>query len=91
MFLPPVIMMHANYSGIETWFSSSYRFFSLKLENVAAFAFVLSIIVLSLISTKRRRKKKIRRILDDTELGEETKRKIAIEKVNASKCQKLGW
>lgn len=33
------------------------------------------------ISTKRRRKKKIRRILDDAELGEETRRKIAIEKV----------
>ncbi|XP_019054212.1 PREDICTED: protein CHROMATIN REMODELING 20 isoform X2 [Nelumbo nucifera] len=32
------------------------------------------------VSTKRRRKKKIRRILEDTELGEETKRKIAIEK-----------
>ncbi|CAN1765750.1 Protein CHROMATIN REMODELING 20 [Linum perenne] len=32
------------------------------------------------ISSKRRRKKKIRRILDDAELGEETKRKIAIEK-----------
>ncbi|KAM7532167.1 hypothetical protein LguiB_035577 [Lonicera macranthoides] len=31
-------------------------------------------------STKRRQKKKIRRILDDAELGEETKRKIAIEK-----------
>ncbi|XP_072955978.1 protein CHROMATIN REMODELING 20 isoform X2 [Typha angustifolia] len=29
---------------------------------------------------KRRRKKRIRRILDDTELGEETKNKIAIEK-----------
>lgn len=35
----------------------------------------------SCTSTKRRPKKKIRRILDDTELGEETKRKIAIEKV----------
>lgn len=34
-------------------------------------------------STKRKRKKKIRRILDDTELGEETKRKIAIEKVKS--------
>ncbi|XP_042518002.1 protein CHROMATIN REMODELING 20 isoform X2 [Macadamia integrifolia] len=32
------------------------------------------------ISTKKIRKKKIRRILDDAELGEETKRKIAIEK-----------
>ncbi|KAF8401988.1 hypothetical protein HHK36_012939 [Tetracentron sinense] len=32
------------------------------------------------ISTKKRRKKRIRRILDDAELGEETKRKIAIEK-----------
>ncbi|KAK9087659.1 hypothetical protein Syun_030053 [Stephania yunnanensis] len=34
----------------------------------------------STISVKKRRKKKIRRILDDTELGEETKQKIAIEK-----------
>lgn len=33
------------------------------------------------ISTRRRQKKKIRRILDDAELGEETRRKIAIEKV----------
>ncbi|XP_052191334.1 protein CHROMATIN REMODELING 20 [Diospyros lotus] len=32
------------------------------------------------ISSRRKRKKKIRRILDDAELGEETKRKIAIEK-----------
>ncbi|KAG0475030.1 hypothetical protein HPP92_014716 [Vanilla planifolia] len=32
------------------------------------------------ISTSKRRKKKIRRILDDTELGEGTKTKIAIEK-----------
>jgi hypothetical protein len=32
-------------------------------------------------SSKRKKKKKIRRIIDDAELGEETKRKIAIEKV----------
>uniref|UniRef100_A0A1D1Z2M2 ATP-dependent helicase ATRX n=2 Tax=Anthurium amnicola TaxID=1678845 RepID=A0A1D1Z2M2_9ARAE len=32
------------------------------------------------ISNKKRRKRKIRRILDDAELGEETKQKIAIEK-----------
>ncbi|XXG90588.1 hypothetical protein AAC387_Pa12g2318 [Persea americana] len=32
------------------------------------------------INNKKRRKRKIRRILDDAELGEETKRKIAIEK-----------
>ncbi|THG10502.1 hypothetical protein TEA_012530 [Camellia sinensis var. sinensis] len=32
------------------------------------------------ISSKRKRKKNIRRIIDDAELGEETKRKIAIEK-----------
>ena len=31
--------------------------------------------------SKRRMKKRIRRIMDDTELGEETKRKIAMEKV----------
>lgn len=36
----------------------------------------------SLFRSKRKRKKKIRRILDDAELGEETKRKIAIEKVS---------
>jgi transcriptional regulator ATRX len=33
------------------------------------------------IRSKRKKKKKIRRIIDDAELGEETKRKIAIEKV----------
>jgi len=32
-------------------------------------------------SSKRKKQKKIRRIIDDAELGEETKRKIAIEKV----------
>lgn len=37
--------------------------------------------ILSISSTKRRRKKIIRRIIDDAELGEETKKKIAIEKV----------
>lgn len=36
-------------------------------------------------SSKRKQKKKIRRILDDAELGEETKRKIAIEKVSYAK------
>lgn len=36
---------------------------------------------LSSVSSKRKRKKKIRRIIDDAELGEETRRKIAIEKV----------
>ncbi|MCD7462186.1 hypothetical protein HAX54_047949 [Datura stramonium] len=41
-------------------------------------------------STKRRRKKKIRRILDDTELGEETKRKIAIEKERQERLKSLG-
>ncbi|KAG5232712.1 protein CHROMATIN REMODELING [Salix suchowensis] len=39
------------------------------------------------ISSKRKKKKKIRRIIDDTELGEETKRKIAIEKMmNFASC-----
>lgn len=33
------------------------------------------------ICLRKRRKKRIRRIIDDTELGEETKMKIAIEKV----------
>lgn len=33
------------------------------------------------VISKQRMKKKIRRIIDDTELGEETKRKIAMEKV----------
>ncbi|KAE9611986.1 putative DNA helicase chromatin remodeling SNF2 family [Lupinus albus] len=41
------------------------------------------------ISSKRRRKKKIRRILDDTELGEETKRKIAIEKERQERLKSL--
>nr|GMC50152.1 protein CHROMATIN REMODELING 20 isoform X1 [Ipomoea batatas] len=39
--------------------------------------------------TKRKRKKKIRRILDDTELGEETKRKIAIEKERQERLKSL--
>jgi transcriptional regulator ATRX len=39
--------------------------------------------------TKRRRKKKIRRILDDAELGEETKRKIAIEKERQERLKSL--
>jgi hypothetical protein len=33
------------------------------------------------VISKRRMKKSIRRIMDDTELGEETKRRIAMEKV----------
>ncbi|KAL1339819.1 hypothetical protein AAHE18_U068600 [Arachis hypogaea] len=41
------------------------------------------------ISSKRRRKKKIRRILDDTELGEETKKKIAIEKERQERLKSL--
>ncbi|XP_057961873.1 protein CHROMATIN REMODELING 20 isoform X2 [Malania oleifera] len=41
------------------------------------------------ISFKKRRKKKIRRILDDTELGEETKRKIAIEKERQERLKSL--
>lgn len=41
------------------------------------------------ISSKRRRKKKIRRILDDAELGEETKRKIAIEKERQERLKSL--
>ncbi|KAK2968272.1 hypothetical protein RJ640_016204 [Escallonia rubra] len=44
----------------------------------------------SMISTKRRQKKKIRRILDDAELGEETKRKIAIEKERQARLKSLG-
>ncbi|XVF30991.1 hypothetical protein REPUB_Repub16aG0106800 [Reevesia pubescens] len=39
------------------------------------------------ISSKRKRKKKIRRIIDDAELGEETKRKIAIEKERLKSMQ----
>ncbi|KAL5768111.1 hypothetical protein ACOSQ2_014894 [Xanthoceras sorbifolium] len=38
---------------------------------------------------KRKRKKKIRRILDDAELGEETKRKIAIEKERQERLKSL--
>jgi hypothetical protein len=33
------------------------------------------------VISKQKMKKKIRRIMDDTELGDETKRKIAMEKV----------
>jgi hypothetical protein len=33
------------------------------------------------VFSKQKMKKKIRRIMDDTELGDETKRKIAMEKV----------
>ncbi|KAK4799952.1 hypothetical protein SAY86_025317 [Trapa natans] len=39
--------------------------------------------------SKKRRKRKIRRILDDTELGEETKRKIAIEKERQERLRSL--
>ncbi|KAL7614893.1 hypothetical protein Lser_V15G05260 [Lactuca serriola] len=39
--------------------------------------------------SKRRRKKKIRRILDDTELGEDTKKKIAIEKERQERLKSL--
>ncbi|KAG9133368.1 hypothetical protein Leryth_025042 [Lithospermum erythrorhizon] len=42
------------------------------------------------ISSKRNRKKKIRRILDDAELGEETKRKIAMEKERQERLKSLG-
>ncbi|EXB93143.1 Transcriptional regulator ATRX-like protein [Morus notabilis] len=41
------------------------------------------------LSSKRKRKKKIRRILDDAELGEETKRKIAIEKERQERLKSL--
>ncbi|XP_008441788.2 protein CHROMATIN REMODELING 20 isoform X5 [Cucumis melo] len=41
------------------------------------------------ISSKRKRKKKIRRILDDTELGEDTKKKIAIEKERQERLKSL--
>lgn len=39
--------------------------------------------------SKRRRKKKIRRIIDDAELGEDTKRKIAIEKERQERLKSL--
>lgn len=39
--------------------------------------------------SKRRRKKKIRRILDDAELGEDTKKKIAIEKERQERLKSL--
>ncbi|KAJ4837536.1 hypothetical protein Tsubulata_045657 [Turnera subulata] len=39
--------------------------------------------------SKRKQKKKIRRILDDAELGEETKRKIAIEKERQERLKSL--
>ncbi|KAL8104242.1 protein CHROMATIN REMODELING 20 isoform X2 [Apium graveolens] len=38
---------------------------------------------------RKRRKKRIRRIIDDTELGEETKRKIAIEKERQDRLNSL--
>ncbi|KAH8491192.1 hypothetical protein H0E87_023363 [Populus deltoides] len=41
------------------------------------------------ISSKRKNKKKIRRIIDDAELGEETKRKIAIEKERQERLKSL--
>ncbi|OMO84522.1 SNF2-related protein [Corchorus capsularis] len=41
------------------------------------------------IRSKRKRKKKIRRILDDAELGEETKRKIAIEKERQERLKSM--
>ncbi|PSR98829.1 Protein CHROMATIN REMODELING like [Actinidia chinensis var. chinensis] len=41
------------------------------------------------ISSKRKRKKKIHRILDDAELGEETKKKIAIEKERQERLKSL--
>lgn len=40
-------------------------------------------------SNRRKQKKKIRRILDDAELGEETKRKIAIEKERQERLKSL--
>ncbi|PIN19967.1 Transcription regulator XNP/ATRX, DEAD-box superfamily [Handroanthus impetiginosus] len=40
-------------------------------------------------SSKKRRKKKIRRIIDDAELGEETKKKIAIEKERQERLKSL--
>ncbi|KAJ6349364.1 hypothetical protein OIU77_006867 [Salix suchowensis] len=41
------------------------------------------------IRSKRKKKKKIRRIIDDAELGEETKRKIAIEKERQERLKSL--
>ncbi|XVF42366.1 hypothetical protein PTKIN_Ptkin01aG0356300 [Pterospermum kingtungense] len=41
------------------------------------------------IGSKRKRKKKIRRILDDAELGEETKRKIAMEKERQERLKSM--
>ncbi|KAK9292419.1 hypothetical protein L1049_020389 [Liquidambar formosana] len=41
------------------------------------------------ISSKRRQKKRIRRIIDDAELGEETRRKIAIEKERQERLKSL--
>ncbi|KAL6501187.1 hypothetical protein OROHE_025050 [Orobanche hederae] len=40
-------------------------------------------------STRKRRKKKIRRIIDDAELGEETRKKIAIEKERQERLKSL--
>ncbi|XP_010528765.1 PREDICTED: protein CHROMATIN REMODELING 20 isoform X2 [Tarenaya hassleriana] len=41
------------------------------------------------VSSKRKSKKKIRRIIDDAELGEETRRKIAIEKERQERLKSL--
>lgn len=54
-------------------------------QNYAVSTFQLKAQILCiLISNRRRKKKKIRRIIDDAELGEETRKKIAIEKVSAN-------
>ena len=52
--------------------------FSANLFSVPKLSFCSFLIP---VISKRRMKKRIRRIMDDTELGEETKRKIAMEKV----------
>lgn len=57
---------------------SSYLFF---FFNVYLIFQVDSHLNSYLFRSKKKHKRKIRRILEDAELGEETKRKIAIEKV----------
>lgn len=42
------------------------------------------------MGNRRRQKKKIRRIIDDAELGEETRKKIAIEKERQERLKSLG-
>lgn len=83
-------IMCMEFSGSQVFFLLHYSNFTIyyKLSSIISTyelqRYSLSDLIFFLYSSKRRHKKKIRRILDDAELGEETKRKIAIEKVRFS-------